>query len=144
MRCWLLSRMPCGFSSIVCCRALGSHETLVVLTPFSLGMLVVAPHHWFCLSLGYHTFGHLHLMRLFFFPWQTVTTTNPGRPQHLLPVLSLLLLGGHEGSKSSGRFILFMKQNSRQMENKSEEVLTVCSQARGFTAAEGLLIELWL
>lgn len=28
------------------------------------------------------------------------------------------------------------------MENKSEEVLTVCSQAQGFTAAEGLLIEL--
>lgn len=144
MRCCLLSLMPCGCSSVVCCRLLGSHETLVVLTPFSLVMLVVAPCHRFCLSLGYRTFGHLRLRGLFSFPWLTVTTTNPGRPQHLLSVLSLLLLGGHKGSKSSGRFILFMKQTSGQMENKSEEVLTVCSQARGFTAAEGLLIELWL
>lgn len=30
------------------------------------------------------------------------------------------------------------------MGNKSEEVLTVRSQARGFTAAEGLLTELWM
>lgn len=30
------------------------------------------------------------------------------------------------------------------MGNKSQEVLTFCSQAQGFIAAEGLLIELWL
>lgn len=66
----------------------------MVLTPFSLGMLVVAPHHWFCLSLGYHTFGHLHLMRLFFFSLANSHHYKPWEASAPPPSAVIAIAGG--------------------------------------------------